>query len=54
MQITFAHLAGWGWVQLIPVAGAGLIFALLYAWRRDLPSNMLGHFLADALGFLSR
>jgi membrane protease YdiL (CAAX protease family) len=51
---TYAHLAGWGAVQLIPVAAAGLIFALLYAWRRDLGSNMIGHFIADALGFLTR
>lgn len=51
---TYAHLAGWGAVQLIPVAAAGLIFALLYAWRRDLGSNMIGHFIADGLGFLTR
>lgn len=51
---TYAHLAGWGVVHLLPVAAAGLIFALLYAWRRDLPSNIVGHFLADGLGFLTR
>lgn len=51
---TYAHLAGWGWVHLFPVAASGLILALLYAWRRDLPCNMVGHFLADALGFLTR
>jgi hypothetical protein len=31
-----------------------LVFALLYVWRRDLPSNMLAHFLADAAGFLTQ
>jgi membrane protease YdiL (CAAX protease family) len=51
---TYAHLAGWGWVHLIPVAVSGLVFALLYAWRRDLPCNMLGHFMADGAGFLTR
>jgi membrane protease YdiL (CAAX protease family) len=51
---TVAHLRGWGMVHLIAVAGSGVVFALLYVWRRDLPSNMLGHFLADALGFLTR
>jgi membrane protease YdiL (CAAX protease family) len=51
---TYAHLAGWGAVQLIPVAASGLIFALLYVWRRDLKSNMIGHFIADGLGFLTR
>jgi uncharacterized protein len=51
---SYAHLAGWGAVQLVPVAASGLVLALVYAWRRDLPSNILGHFLADALGFLTR
>lgn len=51
---SYAHLAGWGWVHLFPVAASGLILALLYAWRRDLPCNILGHFLADAAGFLTR
>ena len=51
---TYAHLRGWGPVHLIAVGGGGIIFALLYVWRRDLPSNMLGHFLADAAGFLAR
>lgn len=51
---TYAHLAGWGWAHLFPVAASGLIFALLYAWRRDLPCNMVGHFLTDAAGFLTR
>lgn len=51
---TYAHLGGWGPVQLIAVSGGGLVFALLYVWKKDLPSNMLAHFLADAAGFLTR
>jgi uncharacterized protein len=51
---TYAHLRGWGSVHLIGVAGGGLVLALLYVWRRDLPSNMLAHFLSDAVGFLTR
>ena len=51
---TFAHLRGWGLVQLIPVFGGGVILALLYVWKRDLPSNMLAHFLTDGVGFLLR
>jgi uncharacterized protein len=51
---TYAHLRGWGPVQLIAVAGAGTVLALLYVWRRDLPSNMLAHFLSDAAGFLTK
>ena len=50
---TYAHLRGWGPVQLISVCGAGIVLALLYVWRKDLPSNMLAHFLSDAAGFLS-
>lgn len=48
---TYAHLAGWGIVHLIPVAAGGIVLALLYVWRRDLPSNMLAHFLVDGAGF---
>src|SRR5665213_1833874 len=49
---TFAHFAGWGLVQLIPVFASALILALLYVWRRDLPANMIAHFLTDGAGFL--
>jgi uncharacterized protein len=51
---TYAHLGGWGPVQLISVGAAAVVFALLYVWRCDLPSNMFAHFLADAAGFLTR
>jgi membrane protease YdiL (CAAX protease family) len=54
LAFTGAHYAGWGLVQLIPVFGAGVILALLYVGRRDLPSNMLAHFLTDGAGFLLR
>ena len=49
---TYAHLASWGLVHLIPVFGSGVIFAVLYVWKRDLSSNMIAHFLTDAAGFL--
>ena len=54
LAFTWAHYAGWGAVQLIAVFGAGTVLALLYVWRRDLPSNMLAHFLTDGAGFLLR
>jgi len=54
LAFTWAHFAGWGLDQLIPVFGVGVVFALLYVWRRDLPSNMLAHFLTDGMGFLLR
>jgi uncharacterized protein len=50
---TYAHLGGWGPVHLISVSVTGLLLALVYVWRHDLPSNMLAHFLADAAGFLT-
>jgi len=49
---TYAHLAGWGLVHLIPVSLGGFIFAVLYIWKRDLPANMLAHFITDGIGFL--
>lgn len=49
---TYAHMSGWGLVQLIPVFGAGVILALLYVWKRDLPCNMMAHFLTDGASFL--
>jgi membrane protease YdiL (CAAX protease family) len=52
ITFTYAHLAGWGVVHLIPVFAAGVIFAILYVWRRDLPSNMVAHFITDGAGFL--
>jgi membrane protease YdiL (CAAX protease family) len=50
---TYAHLASWGLVHLIPVFGGGVIFAVLYVWKRDLSSNMIAHFITDAAGFLT-
>jgi len=54
LAFTCAHFAGWGLVHLIPVFCSAIILALLYVWRRDLPSNMLAHFLTDGAGFLLR
>ncbi len=51
---TYAHLASWGLVHLIPVFGGAVIFSLLYVWKRDLGSNMIAHFITDAAGFLMR
>ena len=51
---TVAHLSYWGWAQLIVAGFAGLVLTALYLWRRDLPCNMLAHFLTDGVGFLLR
>lgn len=49
---TYAHLSGWGLVHLIPVFGSAVIFAMLYIWKKDLPANMIAHFITDGMGFL--
>jgi membrane protease YdiL (CAAX protease family) len=41
-------------VQLLLVAPAGLVLALLYLWRRDIGCNMLAHFITDGIGLLVR
>jgi membrane protease YdiL (CAAX protease family) len=50
---VYAHLAGWGVAQLIPVAFAGALLTLLYLWRRNIWVNMLAHWIADGAGFLA-
>lgn len=51
IAFTATHLAYWGPAQLIVVVFGAIIFALLYLWRRDLVTNMIAHFIADAVGF---
>jgi membrane protease YdiL (CAAX protease family) len=50
---TFAHLASWGWPHLIVAGFGGVVLTGLYWLRRDLATNMLAHFLTDAIGFLT-
>jgi membrane protease YdiL (CAAX protease family) len=52
VAFTVAHLSYWGWAQIIPVAGGGMLLGLFYLWRRDVLSNMIAHFIADGSGFL--
>jgi membrane protease YdiL (CAAX protease family) len=49
---TYAHLASWGWAQLIVAGYGGVVLAILYLWRRNLWANMLAHWIADGAGFL--
>ena len=53
VAFTLAHLSGWGLAHLIPVCAAAIVFAVLYRWRRDTPSNIAAHFITDGLGFLT-
>jgi membrane protease YdiL (CAAX protease family) len=50
---ALAHLQYWGPVQLLLVAPAGVVLALLYFWRRDILCNMIAHFVTDGIGFLA-
>jgi uncharacterized protein len=50
---TAVHLRYWGGAQLLIVAPAALVLALMFLWRRDLVSNMVAHFLVDAAGFVA-
>jgi membrane protease YdiL (CAAX protease family) len=54
LGFSLAHLEYWGPVQLLLVAPAGFVLALLYLWRRDIGCNMLAHFIADGIGLLVR
>ena len=48
------HVIYWGPAQILVAGAAGLVLTLLYLWRRDLASNMVAHFIVDALGILTR
>jgi membrane protease YdiL (CAAX protease family) len=39
-----------GWPNIIVALIAGSILAVFYQWRRDLLTNMIGHFLVDFIG----
>lgn len=45
-----AHVAGWGYAQLIVVAFGGALLTGLYLWRQDLPCCMIAHAVTDMIG----
>ncbi len=49
---TLAHLQFWGWTHLIVAGFGGVVLTALYLFRKDLGTNMIAHFLTDAIGFL--
>ncbi len=49
---TIAHLASWGWAQLIVAGFGGIVLTVLYLWRRNLWVNMIAHWIGDGAGFL--
>lgn len=44
------HLPIWGGGEIILAGSWGILVALLYVWRRNLPACMLAHLLEDAVG----
>jgi membrane protease YdiL (CAAX protease family) len=51
---TFSHLGGWGPAHLIIAGFGGFVLTALYLWRRDLVTNMVAHFLTNAVGLMLR
>jgi uncharacterized protein len=49
---TLAHLSGGGWGQVVIAAWGAIMLTLLYAWRRSLWTNIIGHWLTDGTAFL--
>jgi membrane protease YdiL (CAAX protease family) len=49
---TWRHIGTWGYLHLIVAGFGGLMLTALYLWRRNLVSNMIAHFVMDAVGFL--
>ncbi len=50
---TFAYPRDWGGGHINAFAASGYVFGFLYVWRRDLPANMLAHFLTNAACFIT-
>ena len=47
------HIPYWGWRYAIEIAPMQLLFVLMYLWRKDIMACIIGHFLTDALPFLT-
>jgi len=47
------HIPYWGWRYAIQIAPMQLLFVLMYLWRKDIMACMIGHFLTDAMPFLT-
>lgn len=47
------HIPYWGWRYAILISPMQLLFVLTYLWRKDIMACMIGHFLTDAMPFLT-
>lgn len=50
---TFAHVPIWGWSHVPIVALGGLVFSLLYVWRRNLWTNIVAHVVVDVVAVIT-
>lgn len=50
---TFAHVPIWGWSHAPIVALGGLVFSLLYVWRRNLWTNIVAHVVVDVVAVIT-
>jgi membrane protease YdiL (CAAX protease family) len=49
---TLAHLGTWGWGHLLIAGFGGIVFTLLYLWRRNIWVNIIAHFIVDGASVL--
>jgi membrane protease YdiL (CAAX protease family) len=52
LLFVLSHAFVFDWLQLLPIAAAGLVMTLLYLWRHDLWANIVAHTLVDAFGLV--
>jgi uncharacterized protein len=52
LVFSIAHIGSWGWTHLLIAGFGGLMLTALYAWRRNLWTNILAHCLVDGLAVL--
>lgn len=51
---ALAHVPLWGWGPVLPLFVSGLIFAVLYAWLRDLTPLIIAHVVTDMAGLVAQ
>lgn len=49
---TLDHVPAWGWQHVLIAGTGGIAFTLLYLWRRNLGTNIIAHFIVDAMAVL--
>ena len=50
---TLAHVTVWGWAHVLVAGFGGLLFTLLYLWRRNLWANIIAHAIVDGVAVLA-